>query len=58
MSPTSTSQVYPQLADHLVKAQDPASNDPFMRVQRELDDTKVILVYFTISYKSNINDLF
>ena len=40
-----TSQKYPQLKDHLVKAQDPQSTDPFMRVQKDLGDTKIILVY-------------
>jgi synaptobrevin family protein YKT6 len=39
-----TSQNYPHLKDHLVKAQDPQSSDPFMRVQKDLDDTKLILV--------------
>lgn len=38
-----TSSVYPQLKDHLEKAQNPQSSDPFMKVQKELDETKVIL---------------
>jgi synaptobrevin family protein YKT6 len=38
---------YPELKDHLVKCQDPQSSDPFMKVQRELDETKVILVPFS-----------
>ena len=44
ITPETTAQKYPELRDHLVKAQDPQSNDPFMKVQRELDETKVILV--------------
>ncbi len=38
-----TSELWPELKDHLNKAQDPQSSDPFMKVQRELDETKVIL---------------
>ncbi|KAI8911586.1 Longin-like domain-containing protein [Gorgonomyces haynaldii] len=41
--PANTSTFYPELKDHLVKSQDPKSQDPFMRVQRELDETKVVL---------------
>lgn len=37
--------VWPELNDHLVKCQDPQSADPFMKVQRELDETKVVMVY-------------
>jgi synaptobrevin family protein YKT6 len=44
ITPETTTQKYPELRDHLMKAQDPQSNDPFMKVQRELDETKVILV--------------
>jgi synaptobrevin family protein YKT6 len=44
ITPQTTTQMYPELRDHLSKAQDPQSNDPFMKVQRELDETKVILV--------------
>ncbi|KAJ3272416.1 palmitoyltransferase [Terramyces sp. JEL0728] len=43
ITPETTSQRYPELRQHLEKAQDPQSNDPFMKVQRELDETKVIL---------------
>ena len=39
----STSSFYPELKSHLGKAQNPESTDPFMKVQRELDETKVIL---------------
>ena len=42
-TPDLTASFYPELRPHLVKAQDPESNDPFMKVQRELDETKVIL---------------
>jgi synaptobrevin family protein YKT6 len=40
---TNTPQFYPELRSHLTKAQDPESSDPFMKVQKELDETKVIL---------------
>ncbi|KAJ3302299.1 palmitoyltransferase [Kappamyces sp. JEL0829] len=43
ITPGTTSSLYPQLRDHLTKAQDPQSTDPFMKVQRELDETKIIL---------------
>ncbi|KAH6577093.1 hypothetical protein BASA60_000659 [Batrachochytrium salamandrivorans] len=43
LSPEKTSQLYPELRDHLVKAQDPHSADPFMKVQRELDETKIVM---------------
>jgi synaptobrevin family protein YKT6 len=35
---------YPELADYLKKYQDPKQADSMMKVQRDLDDTKVILV--------------
>ena len=38
-----TQTAYPELKDHVAKAQDPQSADPFMRVQKELDETKIIL---------------
>ena len=44
ITPGTTSTLYPQLRDHLDKAQDPQSSDPFMKVQKELDETKIILV--------------
>jgi synaptobrevin family protein YKT6 len=44
ITPGTTSSLYPQLRDHLTKSQDPQSSDPFMKVQRELDETKIILV--------------
>ena len=47
----STSTFYPDLKSHLNVAQNPESNDPFLKVQRELDETKVILVIL-ISCKS------
>lgn len=34
---------WPELKNLLTKAQNPESNDPMMKVQRELDETKVIL---------------
>ncbi|KAJ1557159.1 palmitoyltransferase, partial [Nowakowskiella sp. JEL0078] len=39
----STSAVYPELKLHLSKIQDPSSADPFLRVQRELDETKIVM---------------
>lgn len=44
-----TAQMYPELAQHLIKMQDPASQDPFMKVQKELDETKIVLVIFVDS---------
>lgn len=43
MSPSSTSSYYPELKKHLENAHNPDSTDPFMRVQRELDETKIVL---------------
>lgn len=34
---------FPRLGEYLQQYQDPASADPIMRVQRELDETKVVL---------------
>lgn len=44
LSPSNTSSVYPELKLHLTKVQDPSSADPLLRVQRELDETKIVLV--------------
>jgi synaptobrevin family protein YKT6 len=38
-----TTSQWDELKGFLEKAQNPESNDPMMRVQRELDETKVIL---------------
>lgn len=35
---------FPKLKDMLQKYQDPHAADPIMRVQKELDDTKIVLV--------------
>lgn len=43
LTAASTSTNYPELKANLVKCQDPASADPLMRVQRELDETKIVL---------------
>ncbi|KAI8817448.1 Longin-like domain-containing protein [Fimicolochytrium jonesii] len=43
MNPTTTAGRYLELKDHLVKAKDPESSDPFIRVQKELDETKIVL---------------
>jgi synaptobrevin homolog YKT6 len=53
ITPQTTTQLYPELRDHLTKAQDPESNDPFMKVQRELDETKVILVMYVYLAQNN-----
>jgi synaptobrevin family protein YKT6 len=37
---------YPQLKDMLAKYQNPHEADPIMRVQKELDETKIVLVRF------------
>ena len=43
--PTLTPQsiTYPQLKQHLAQVQNPESTDPFLKVQRELDETKIVL---------------
>ncbi|KAJ3100098.1 palmitoyltransferase [Physocladia obscura] len=43
MSPANTSSVYPELKEQLVKYQDPHAADPLLRVQRDLDETKIVL---------------
>lgn len=43
LTPAITSTRYPQLQQHLVSAQNPRNADPFMKVQQELDETKIIL---------------
>ncbi|KAJ3097914.1 palmitoyltransferase [Physocladia obscura] len=44
MDPANTSSVYPELKEQLVKYQDPHEADPLLRVQRDLDETKIVLV--------------
>jgi hypothetical protein len=44
MKVETTSQMYPELKGYLAKFQDPHAADPFLKVQKELDETKVILV--------------
>lgn len=41
LTPQTTS--YPELKSHLDKYQSPTEADPMMKVQRELDETKIIL---------------
>ncbi|KAJ3277256.1 palmitoyltransferase [Borealophlyctis nickersoniae] len=43
LTPAVTSPQYHELKTHLNTAQDPQSADPFMRVQKELDETKIVL---------------
>lgn len=47
----STSSVldYPDLNSILAKYQNPQEADPILKVQKELDDTKAILVFFCLS---------
>ena len=43
-SSTSVTKIpYPQLKDYIVKYQDPNQADSIMKVQRELDETKIVL---------------
>jgi len=42
-SPTGPPRPYPQLKEYIVKYQDPQQADSIMRVQRELDETKIVL---------------
>jgi synaptobrevin family protein YKT6 len=44
---------YPQLAEYLAKYQDPRQADAIMKVQQELDETKIVLVRFlSLSFTS------
>ncbi|KAJ3269718.1 palmitoyltransferase [Borealophlyctis nickersoniae] len=43
LTPAVTSPQYHELKTHLNTAQDPQSADPFMRVQKELDETEIVL---------------
>ncbi|KIX02525.1 uncharacterized protein Z518_08466 [Rhinocladiella mackenziei CBS 650.93] len=43
LSPSVTSRPFPQLKEYLVKYQDPNQADSIMKVQRELDETKIVL---------------
>ncbi|KAI9017761.1 Longin-like domain-containing protein [Gaertneriomyces semiglobifer] len=43
LNPVVASTKWPELKLHLTSSQDPASADPFMRVQRELDETKIVM---------------
>ena len=49
-TPANTITFYPELKRHLGQAQNPESSDPFMKVQKELDETKVILVGFMLFF--------
>lgn len=40
---TTAALAYPQLDDYIKKYQDPTQADSIMRVQQELDDTKIVL---------------
>jgi synaptobrevin family protein YKT6 len=42
--PNPSSISFPQLQAYLEKYQDPRQADPIMKVQQELDETKIILV--------------
>lgn len=41
---TTTKLDFPQLRDMLLRYQNPHEADPIMKVQKELDETKIILV--------------
>ncbi|KAI9209069.1 Longin-like domain-containing protein [Polychytrium aggregatum] len=43
LTPAQTQPAYPELKTHLQTFQNPEGADPFLRVQRELDDTKIVL---------------
>lgn len=43
ISPSTTSLPFPQLKEYIVKYQDPQQADSIMKVQRELDETKIVL---------------
>ncbi|TPX50041.1 hypothetical protein SeMB42_g00428 [Synchytrium endobioticum] len=43
LNPSNTATLYPELKQHLDKFQDPQGADPFLKVQKELDETKIIL---------------
>lgn len=43
MTPATTTLLFPQMKTHLQTIQNPASADPIMKVQQELDETKIIL---------------
>ncbi|KAI9337071.1 snare Ykt6 [Zopfochytrium polystomum] len=43
LTPAMAEKGYPELKEHLVKFQDPHAADPLLRVQRDLDETKVVL---------------
>lgn len=46
---SSKSLDFPQLKTFLDKYQNPEEADAIMKVQKELDETKIVLVYSTIS---------
>ncbi|KAJ3336324.1 palmitoyltransferase [Gonapodya sp. JEL0774] len=43
LEPSKTPQVWPELKGYVQKFQDPHAADPFLRVQKELDETKIVL---------------
>jgi synaptobrevin family protein YKT6 len=42
-SPSTTTLAFPQLKEYLVKYQDPQQADSIMKIQKELDETKIVL---------------
>ena len=40
---TATEMSYPELKDYIVKYQDPQQADSIMKIQKELDETKIVL---------------
>lgn len=43
ITPATTATMFPELKAALVKYQEPQAADPMMKVQRELDETKIVL---------------
>ncbi|KAI8838966.1 hypothetical protein BC829DRAFT_454124 [Chytridium lagenaria] len=43
LTPAATSSTFPELKQQLIKYQDPHAADPLLRVQRDLDETKIVL---------------
>ncbi|KAI8610501.1 Longin-like domain-containing protein [Chytriomyces sp. MP71] len=43
LNPATTATSYPELKTQLAKFQDPHAADPLLRVQRDLDETKIVL---------------
>jgi synaptobrevin homolog YKT6 len=49
------SLAFPQLADYIKKYQDPSQADSIMKIQQELDQTKIVLYVQTIKGMNSSN---